>query len=91
MFFLDYEVSADFMNNSGKPGLFTGRDSRRFKMLAHEAVVVHCEWVTSKKMQLGRFARRVKNGDNRIFRFTKHKRDDFVFINILRNTDILED
>ncbi len=37
-------------------------------MLAHEAVVVHREWVTLKKMRLDRLAWKVKDADiKRIF------------------------
>ncbi len=32
-------------------------------MLAHEAVLRYCELVTSKNMQLGRLARRMKDAD----------------------------
>jgi len=31
--------------------------------IAHEAVVVHCEWAVTKQMRRDRLARKVKNAD----------------------------
>jgi hypothetical protein len=44
-------VAAVFMNNSVEPGLFTSRGCCRCKASAHEAVVVHREWVATQQMR----------------------------------------
>jgi hypothetical protein len=46
------------------PELFTGQDCCSDEEVAHEAVVVYREWVTTKSMCRDRFARRVKNADD---------------------------
>jgi hypothetical protein len=55
------------LNNSRKSGLFTSRGCHSGKEAAHEAVVNYAEGAATKPMRQDRLARRVKNGDNKIF------------------------